>query len=645
MSTAARPLADRLRDVEDRTRSPLTGWTRDSWALLADDLLQSARAFATPTHAGIAFPGAVGGRGARVDALEGFARTFLAAGFRVAGEGGSDPAGYLDWYARGLIAGVDPASPEHWPRLRDEPQARVEAASIALVLQLTRPWLWDRLPARTQEQTVDYLSEAIGAQYPPINWLWFQIIVEQFLRSVGADVPAHELARLVHETDAFEREAGWYSDGDARAYDHYVGWALHFYPLLSSELFPSPDGEDRRARYRARAERFLGDAVRLVGADGSPLVQGRSLTYRFAAAAPFWAGARAGVASPPPGLLRRAASGIAKHFVDHGAVDERGILPIGWHGAWPALAQSYSGPGSPYWASKAFLGLSLPADHPVWTATEEPLPAESADQSFVIAAPGWLVSSRRRDGIVRVVNHGTDHARPGDVLPESPLYSRLAYSTATSPVLLPRDGALDQSVVLVDAEGAGTSRMGFERVATARTARQTLLGISRWRARRVALQPGAGDDGFARAGTVRRDGPDLEVVSLVRDGWEVRLVRLRGEAEPGLRLRVSGWAVPDDEGAEEEISTVHDLGGLGMTGVEVVAGVSPLAERVRIPWAATEALPEVRRWYAAAIGLGALGEPPRLVAADGEVVEVGWPDGTVERVDLAARLTRIPAAV
>ena len=30
-------------------------------------------------------------------------------------------------------------------------QAKVEAASIALILQLTRPWLWDRLDAGVRE--------------------------------------------------------------------------------------------------------------------------------------------------------------------------------------------------------------------------------------------------------------------------------------------------------------------------------------------------------------------------------------------------------------------------------------------------------------------------------------------------------------
>ena len=66
--------------------------------------------------------------------------------------------------------------------------------------------------------------------------------------------------------------------------------------------------------------RFLDDAVALVGADGAPLLQGRSLVYRFAAAAPLWVGAATGATDLDPGLIRRACSGMLGHFASHGVV-------------------------------------------------------------------------------------------------------------------------------------------------------------------------------------------------------------------------------------------------------------------------------------------------------------------------------------
>ncbi|WP_336204448.1 DUF2264 domain-containing protein [Nonomuraea sp. LPB2021202275-12-8] len=651
-----------LREFDDRRLSPYTGWTRDHWAALADDLLLTARRHASDSHARVSFPGPAGGYGADVDALEGFARTFLAAGFRVAGEGGRDPHGLMEWYAKGLAAGTDPHSPERWVRLDEHDQAKVEAASIALVLHLTRPWLWDRLDPRVQEQVVDYLTPAIGSGYPPINWIWFQIVVEQFLLSVGAgapDAPRADMRRDIDEglalTDGFARENGWYADGAERSYDHYAGWALQFYPLLWTEMAAGdPAADSRRPVYLRRLERYLRDAVHLVGADGSPLIQGRSLTYRFAAATPFWTGARAGLSTPAPGLLRRAASGIVRHFADHGAPDDDGLLTLGWHHPWRPIAQSYSGPGSPYWAAKGLYGLSLPADHPVWTAVEEPLPIDTGDYGLAIPAPGWLVSGTRSDGIVRVLNHGTDHSHPGTNLTDSPLYARLGYSTATSPVLAGEhaDQPLDQSVVILDEHGLPSHRTGFETLLLDQLPSGTLLGASRWQAHWVVPDATGPDHGSGRSGTVRL-GPHITVLSVARGPWEVRLVRLAEAGDtPGV-LRIGGWPLPartpaSDTDRGETAATWNGAAhsrvipgpGLDLSGVTAAEDSSPLAARTLIPWCATSTAAQPDRWYEAVVLLGGE-EPPEAPALswDGPAsARISWPDGTTDTVDTSVAL-------
>ena len=62
---------------------------RAFWTGFADRLLTGIDAYATPNHARITPPGAEGGYGHAVDGLEGFARSFLLAGFRIAGDRGS----------------------------------------------------------------------------------------------------------------------------------------------------------------------------------------------------------------------------------------------------------------------------------------------------------------------------------------------------------------------------------------------------------------------------------------------------------------------------------------------------------------------------------------------------------------------------
>ncbi|HWU28000.1 MAG TPA: DUF2264 domain-containing protein, partial [Microbacterium sp.] len=408
--------------------------SREALVAFADRMLSGAAAWASPGFARITPPGAPGGYGTAVDGLEGFARTFLLAGFRIAGARGEGVDQLIHDYSRGIAAGVDPASEERWVRLDEHPQAKVEAASLALILDMTRPWIWDRLDASTQQRVIEYLSPVVGdTSYPQNNWVWFRIVVQTFLRSVGGPWSASDIAADLARHDSFARGDGWFSDGDDRNYDHYVGWALHLYPVLWSRMQGAAEiAPERFAGDVEALDGYLQDAVHLVGADSGPLIEGRSLIYRFAAAAPFWVGAFAQVPSTDLGTLRRTAMGIIAHFDEHGAPDGDDLLTMGWHGEWRRLAQSYSGPGSPYWASKGMLGIALPADHPVWAAPE---PAPFLDDLRVVAPAGWIVSGTASDGIVRVINHGTDHAQPGAVAGDSPLYARLGYSTAASPLL------------------------------------------------------------------------------------------------------------------------------------------------------------------------------------------------------------------
>lgn len=635
-----------------------TGWSRDTWVGLADRMLSAVRPYASGEHALIGLPGSEGGYGRAVDGLEGFARTFLLAGFRIAGESGAGLDELAEWYSRGIAAGVDPDSPERWVRLDEHAQAKVEAASLALVLDMTRPWIWDRLSPRTQQQVVDYFAPAVGDQtYPRINWVWFRLVVQTFLRSVGGPWSSDDMAEDLATHDGFVRADGWLADGDERSYDHYVGWALHTYPTLWSRMQGAEDlAEPRRERDTGLLDRYLEDAVALVGADGSPLIQGRSLIYRFAGAAPFWVGAIAGVPSTSLGTLRRAASRVVGHFVARGAPDARGLLTSGWHGAWPGLAQSYSGPGSPYWAAKGMLGLALPADHPVWAADEEPLPVERRDLLRTVRAPGWIVSGTSDDGVVRVVNHGTDHAREGEQVGDSPLYARIGYSTATSPLLDEASwtGPLDQSAVLVDVSGRATHRAGL-RALGVRVDDGVGVGASLVDAHWLEPATVQQHHGSGYEGTTTRAGR-LRVVSLVRGAWEVRLVRVEAVADSERAatwmLRIAGWPVVGsvDETVHDDVvelrggdacSRIVALTGTLGSGSTARPGASPLGDPAVVPWL-TYAVRE-GEWSAALIELarGARDHTPPVLGLGrrDDVAEVVWPDGRRTVTDLGLEVS------
>ncbi|MFD7923364.1 DUF2264 domain-containing protein [Streptomyces sp. NPDC059740] len=530
----------------DRVRSPRTGWTRAHWEAVADHLLASVAPYATPGAAQYRLPGRASWSGVVCDGLEGYARTFLLAAFRVAGARGAVDPLLLERYARGLDAGTDPASGESWPALTDCSQQMVEAASVAVGLHETRPWIWDRLDARVQERVVDWFSGFVSARTWDNNWRLFQVVAEQFLASVGAPHSRADIEGGLERIEDWYVGDGWYTDGDGRNFDYYGGWALHLYPLLWARIAGPEDG-GRAQVYRERLSLFLRDYPRFFGGDGAPVHQGRSLAYRFAALAPVWLGALADCSPLAPGLTRRLASGAVRHFMERGVPDERGLLPLGWYDTFLPTTQPYSGPASPYWASKGFLGLLLPADHPVWTERELPLPVEESDSCTALPAPGWLLHATRHDGIVRLVNHGSDHNPASGPAEDDPHYAKFGYSTATAPEAgdLAWRAGLDGHFAVVGADGRPSRRRRIVPLSC-----RGGTASSRYEAQVGAGTDGSGPGGGAGGGA---GAVSVSTTSVVHGPWEVRVHRVTG---PHTAVREGGYAVAD--AAPPQVATGPD---------------------------------------------------------------------------------------
>ncbi|MFJ3581576.1 DUF2264 domain-containing protein [Streptomyces sp. NPDC090127] len=597
---------------ENRELSPFTGWTRAHWEDAADRLLLAVRPYASPRHGRFDLPGPrPSWSGARSDGLEGHARTFLLAALRVAGARGGDPHGHLPRYAEGLAAGTeDPGTdgPDSWSPLTDVRQAVVESASVALGLRLTRPWLWDTLDDRTQQRAVDWLLPALAPSPVDNNWWLFGLTVAGFLQDAGieTDRAAATIARSLDRIETWYLGDGWYSDGDNRAFDHYNGWALHFYPVLHAHL--SGD-RDLLSRYGPRLHAHLADHAHLFDATGAPLPYGRSLTYRFAAAAAPWLGALTGHTPLTPGATRRLASGALRYFLDRGACDERGLLTLGWHGPHPPIVQSYSGPASPYWASKGFLGLLLPPDHPAWTDPEEPLPAERADTVRPVAPAALLLQTTAADGLVRLHNHGSNQVASAPAGDDDAGYARFAYSTRTGPTAAP-DPADNHFALVVDGR-------------VTRRGPATPLGTGPgWAASRHTPLPG------------------VRVLSatLAHGRAEVRAHLVLG-APDGTPVRQTGWATTPD-GPTAQLHAVH-----GYPAATETVALATGATLQGGPTSRTAAL------HATTIGPAALfvalasltAEPdPAPVATLATVritartIHVTWQDGTTTELDLGA---------
>ncbi|MPY56429.1 DUF2264 domain-containing protein [Streptomyces spongiae] len=623
---------------EDRTLSPHTGYSRAHWEATADRLLASALRYATPGHALIDLPGPPSKSGVRSDGLEGFARTFLLAAFRSAGASGKDPHGFLERYTAGLVRGTrtpgrDDA--ESWPEIRHhgiQGQPMVESASVALALRLTAPWTWDTLPAADQDRVEQWLRGALRHTPAPNNWYLFPLTVAGFLESAGrGDAETrHAIERGLALLEGWYQGQGWYSDGDGRSFDHYNGWALHFYPLLHAHLAGDRALLDELG---PRLREFLDGFALLFDANGAPIHHGRSLTYRFAAVTAVALGALTGQTPLAPGATRRVLSGALRHFLDRGALTADGVLSLGWYGPHEATLQRYSGPGSPYWASKGFLALLIPPEDPVWTATESHAPVEGPDRALALPAPGLLVQTTGADGLARLHNHGSYKLGPGEPerAPGNPLYARLAYSTRTGPTSA--SNTPDNHIAL-QARGLRSARIRVNPLAAGPD------WLASWH-RPV----------FPEGGPVLPSAR-IESLTLARGRLELRVHR--AVAVPaGTPVHHSGWAVALAPGAAAETEQAAEvrLDGpevtsqlLGLYGWETQRAVRAPQGTAYGPWALVPELtgtvgadPGRTVFVALASLTGEPGAAPlagqATAAVDGLAVVVRWADGARTVVD------------
>jgi hypothetical protein len=369
-----------------------------------------------------------------VPGLEGFARMSVAWGAWLGLASNpvtlATPRGGVDaerLHVLGLLDGTDRRGRWYWGEIEDRDQRIVEAAELATGLWLGRARLAPALGADGLRQVLDWLDRVHGRDTYDDNWVLFPAIVATVQRFFGRSVPDAAIDAGIDTMLARYRGDGWYADGPGNAFDAYTGWAVHWDLLLWARI----DGHRRpreRSLVQRRARTYLRSITSQFASDGSRPLFGRSLGYRFAAAAPFALAALLDLRAVTAGLARRIASGTIARHLELGAVDpETGWLRRGVGGEKPSVCERYVSAGAAAWAAHVFVALGLPADAPFWTAPEEPLPVEVGDGSRALRAPGFLLGWRRASGETWLVNAISGH--PDDIPGHDyrPYYGKLVY--------------------------------------------------------------------------------------------------------------------------------------------------------------------------------------------------------------------------
>lgn len=370
--------------------------------------------------------------------FEGFARPLWGLVPLHAGGGRFDH--WAAW-VRGMRHGPDPDHPEHWHMYEGRAQTMVEQAVIGLGLALAPDILWEPLSDAERDRLAGWLGRIDRFEPVENNWQFFRVMVDLGLEAVGRTVDDDALQASLDRIDSYYLADGWYGDGKGGARDHYVAWALHAYGLVYARLRP---GCPRSAIHLDRARAFAGDFEWWFDAEGGTLPFGRSLTYRFAAAA-FWSAlVLADCEALPWGRVKGLLLRHLRWWSSRPISDRDGVLSIGWAYDQPWMREEYNSAGSPYWAMKAFLCLAQPASHAFWKAEEEPLEAPKGTRALPHA--GMIVSRAADQAVALSGGHDAlTFFNQGRAK-----YARFAYSTRFAFGLDPVRGTGDSTLVLVD---------------------------------------------------------------------------------------------------------------------------------------------------------------------------------------------------
>ena len=363
----------------DKALSPYTGMTRRHWQNAAQYLLTGAFSYIRTLDDPMQFPRQPGKSYPRnagqvpTEKLEGLCRTLFMAVPLLREKPALEINGIkvADYYRHQLGKLVDPKSDTYIkPRAANggPSQNLVEFGGLAVALFAAPQVLWEPLPKATKEALAATMISYGDGPTVPQNWRYFNIFVLSFFKSQGYQVNEKLLEEYLQKQLTHYRGEGWYHD--APAYDYYSMWAFQMYGRLWSEYFGRQHYPQIAAQLTANFAPLKDNYPYMFGRDGSMIMWGRSITYRFGAVVPFPLMGLQPEAGTNFGWMRRIASGTLLQFLENLDFLEDNVPTLGFYGPFDPAVQSYSCRGSVYWMGKAFLGLLTPADSPFWTATE-----------------------------------------------------------------------------------------------------------------------------------------------------------------------------------------------------------------------------------------------------------------------------------
>ena len=363
----------------------------------------------------------------------------------------------LDIVGSALANGTNPAHKDYWlPASKDrQDQRQVEASIIAWALWLLRDSLLPQMSSPDRHRVDEWLASCTVVPVRSNNWAWFTAVnhaarlalkdrFDEF--SYDRNAMFEDLKAL----DGMHRGGGWYND-DAphQAFDYYNSWcfASHFlyWNALVGERFP-----DWSKMFGARLRQYLETAPLFFGGNGSHVLYGRSLIYRWAVLTPlvlsYW---QRQWPHDSATLHRIVRTNLDFHW-NHGAFDrEKGKLRETYsENGTGDIRESYVDGGHPYWAMQAFALWLIPRSDPFWTFPGGQLPVEKADFLRSLEAPGIILTGNKTTGQVKLLQGRSSKTD----LQYRDKYNKFVYSSHFPMNILQRDDVCpwDNALVIRD---------------------------------------------------------------------------------------------------------------------------------------------------------------------------------------------------
>ena len=305
----------------------------------------------------------------------------------------------LDVAGSALVNGTNPSHKDYWQAspADSQNQRQVESSIIAWSLWLLRDTLLPQMSSLERQRIDAWLASCTVVPVRKNNWAWFTA-VNHAARTALKDrfdefsYDRNAMFDDLRALDGMYAGGGWYNDDKPHyAFDYYNSWVFASHYLYWNAMVGSKFPEWSRI-FGDRLRSYLGTAPLFFGSNGSHILYGRSLIYRWAVSDAAGSCLRAktmasrpGNASPhrtrqPRVSLEPLALSIArKGQAPRNVLGERHTETFG---------NRTSMAGIRIGACRRLLWL-IPREDPFWNASGGQLPVEKADFVRSLETPGW----------------------------------------------------------------------------------------------------------------------------------------------------------------------------------------------------------------------------------------------------------------